>query len=182
MDGRNEFFPRATKTLQAIALDHKQMMVGRRDKDLRWNEPVAGVSLGDLQMRAAFQNLSQQTFVIGRNVHHDGNGRRKILRQTAQNDGQSLQAAHRRSHGDDGERMTDRHHGEFLKRTLGRRLTGVPIKSFLSCDRDNCFRRLSHRRLPANPRLPQTFFDLAVLPKDLNTFSSFVTLPLVFSK
>ena len=51
---------------------------------------MAGVRLGDVQMRPAFQNLCQQTFVIGRKVHHNGNGRRKIGRQAAQNDGQSL--------------------------------------------------------------------------------------------
>jgi len=76
------------RQLQAIAFDDKQMVVGRRDKDFGRNEHVARVRLCDLQMRAAFQNLCQQTFVIGSNMHHDGNGRRKIRRQAVQDDGQ----------------------------------------------------------------------------------------------
>ena len=78
------------RQLQAIPFDHKEMMVGRRDEDLGRNEHIAGMRLGDIQRRAAVQNLCEETFVIGRKVHHNGNGCRKIRRQASQNDGQSF--------------------------------------------------------------------------------------------
>src|ERR1017187_2343575 len=39
--------------------------------------------------------------MLRRKVHHDGNGRWKVFRQSAQNDGQGFQTAHRGRHCDD---------------------------------------------------------------------------------
>ena len=39
--------------------------------------------------------------MVGRKVHHDGNGGREVRRQGGKNDGQSFQAANRSSHGND---------------------------------------------------------------------------------
>jgi hypothetical protein len=57
------------------------MVVGWGDKDPRMAENVTRMSLPDFQVSAAAQDLRQETFMLGRNVHPDGDRCRKVRRQ-----------------------------------------------------------------------------------------------------